>query len=181
MAAMVTREERFWNRVNVVPDCCWNVQSPNPYPQVRVGGKRIKATWFVYERLVGAVPQGLVLDHLCRNPWCVNPEHLEAVTMRENTLRGVGPSARNARKLRCDRGHTLTGDNLAIGHGQRRCRECSRAWKRQWRAAQPKKPRRQVAFCVRGHEFTADNTRVTAKGWRQCRTCERERCARRAS
>lgn len=61
----------------------------------------------VYEALVGPIPQGLTIDHLCRNTGCVNPEHLEPVTMAENLRRGESPSALNGRKTVCKRGHDL--------------------------------------------------------------------------
>ena len=66
-----------------------------------------------YEQLVGPIPKGLELDHLCRVRHCVNPDHLEPVTHKENTLRGSCPAAVNARKTHCKRGHPLTDDNIA--------------------------------------------------------------------
>jgi hypothetical protein len=60
-----------------------------------------------YELLVGSIPDGLTIDHLCRVRLCVNPAHLEPVTMRENILRGESPTAKNARKTTCDQGHPL--------------------------------------------------------------------------
>lgn len=72
----------------------------------------------------GPIPDGLVIDHLCRNHWCVNPDHLEAVTQQVNTLRGIGPTARNSRKTHCPRGHPLKGTNLRLKYGKRYCREC---------------------------------------------------------
>jgi hypothetical protein len=80
-----------------------------------------------YTRHIGPIPDGLTIDHLCRNPGCVNPAHLEAVTHVENTMRGIGPPAENARKTVCKRGHPLSGENLyQPPGGGRRCRECLR-------------------------------------------------------
>ncbi len=81
-----------------------------------------------YELLVGPIPDGLTLDHLCRNRACYNPEHLEPVTNKENVLRGVSPSAQHAKKTHCPRGHPYAGDNLYVARrGNRGCRTCQRA------------------------------------------------------
>lgn len=87
----------------------------------------------MYEALVGPIPDGLTLDHLCRNRACCNPGHLEPVTMAENLLRGVGPTATNARKTKCVKGHPLSGDNLYRDpRGRRQCRSCRREANREW-------------------------------------------------
>jgi hypothetical protein len=70
------------------------------------------------------IPKGLTVDHLCRVRHCVNPEHLEIVTGRENTLRGIGPSAMAARQGFCKRGHQLGGDNVHPGRTDRSCKAC---------------------------------------------------------
>lgn len=80
-----------------------------------------------YERANGPIPPGLTIDHLCRNRSCVNPEHLEAVTSRENTLRGFGVTAQNARKSHCVKGHPFNETNTYHQAGRRQCRACNAA------------------------------------------------------
>lgn len=80
-----------------------------------------------YEHHRGPIPEGLHLDHLCRNRKCVNPDHLEPVTQRENTLRGIGFSAENAAKTECAKGHPYSIDNTYVDPlGYRHCRTCRR-------------------------------------------------------
>lgn len=84
---------------------------------------------WVYEKLVGPIPKGLTLDHLCRNRLCVNPDHLEPVTSRENILRGTGGAALNARKTHCKRGHPFDAANTFSSPSaptKRQCRVCRR-------------------------------------------------------
>jgi hypothetical protein len=91
-------------------------------------GKFYMAQRIAHELFKGPIPEGLVVDHICRTPMCVNPDHLEAVTGGENALRGVGPSAINAAKTECPRGHPFSYENTFVGRlGERRCRICMRA------------------------------------------------------
>lgn len=111
------------------------------YGRKRVGPKKILAHRFVYERMIGPIPSGLTIDHLCRNRACVRPDHLDPVTAYENFLRGGSPIARNAMKVGCPR----CGEPLLriTSYGGRRCRTCTREAKRLWarknRAANPGK------------------------------------------
>lgn len=84
-----------------------------------------------YEYLVGPIPEGLEIDHLCRNPLCVNPDHLEPVTRKENNLRSYNVGGVNARKTHCPQGHEYTEENTYVetmyyGGKGRKCRECGR-------------------------------------------------------
>lgn len=110
-------------------DTCWlwigSVNSTTGYGRISRGaGKHIPAHRAAYELARGPIPEGLVIDHLCRVRHCVNPSHLEPVTPRENTLRGVGITAQNARADHCKRGHRLNEANIFMQRGQRLCRTC---------------------------------------------------------
>jgi hypothetical protein len=88
----------------------------------------------VYELVVGPIPAGLQLDHLCRVRACVNPAHLEPVTNRENARRGEGWAGLNAQKTHCPQGHPYAGENLYVNPGGgRRCRECDRVKRQRYR------------------------------------------------
>ena len=99
--------------------------------------KLVSAHRLSYETFVGPIPRGLVVDHRCRRPMCVNPEHLEPVTQKENLRRGVG--TRGSFQTHCIHGHEFTPENT--GHGvsrgkdQRVCRTCKREWARRKRAS----------------------------------------------
>lgn len=126
---------------------------------------------YAYECLVGPIPKGLVIDHLCRVTLCVNPAHLEPVTVRENTNRGAGTgnalwdgrptrsmmavAAMNSAKTHCPYGHPYDAENTrweqrADGRWCRKCRECRNARMR----VEPRPPK---THCKQGHEFTPEN------------------------
>lgn len=91
------------------------------------GNKQGLAHRQMYERVKGPIPDGKQLDHLCRNHGCVNPDHLEPVTSRENTLRGRSQAAERAALTTCVRGHPFTEANTYFrkdGKGRRQCRTC---------------------------------------------------------
>lgn len=133
---------RFWARVDADGDCWeWTGSLTGAgYGMVawREDGKVVQQNShrFAWEQLVGPIPDGLTLDHLCRNTKCVNPDHLEPVTVRENTLRGYGPSAANATALACKYGHPFTSENVWYDakRNARHCLTCNRRRYQEWKA-----------------------------------------------
>jgi hypothetical protein len=103
------------------------------YGRFQVGvGKCVQAHRWSYEQLIGPIPQGLVLDHLCRTPACVNPAHLEPVTSSTNVKRGeVG--LRHRSKTHCPQGHEYSAENTYVHRGtNRHCRACLRGRNREY-------------------------------------------------
>jgi len=129
-----TAPERFWAKVEKTGSCwLWRgCVNPNGYGVfgVKHGQPNQLAHRYAYELQIGPIPARMTLDHLCRKRACVRPDHLEAVSVRENILRGDGPSARQARQTHCLRGHLLPPTDK---HGRRRCGECEWMYKRQQR------------------------------------------------
>lgn len=119
--------ERFWSKVDKSGECwVWRggVDSFG-YGRFQVKGFKNAHRW-AYVQANGKVPDGLELDHLCRNPKCVRPGHLEAVPHLINILRGYSPQAINARKTQCANGHPFDGTNTYFHGTRRQCRACNR-------------------------------------------------------
>ncbi|MGH7473451.1 MAG: HNH endonuclease signature motif containing protein [Candidatus Methylomirabilales bacterium] len=111
--------------VQLLENGCWELPTSansTGYSRVCIGGKRYTGHRFLYEHLVCQIPNGLELDHICRNRGCVNPDHLEQVTHRENILR----SPLMKKRSHCLRGHELTEENTYVHQktGHRACRKC---------------------------------------------------------
>lgn len=126
--------ERLLERAVVLPNGCiiWlGSDSGNGYGRISVKGKTRATHIVAYELTTGRkVPKGMVLDHKCGNRLCFNVECLKPIPGVVNTLIGNGPTAINALKTHCLRGHELAGDNLITrvrnGRQSRECRACRR-------------------------------------------------------
>lgn len=116
-----TLETFMAKRVTITESGCWQVSGASPrygYQVVGVAGKRYRAHRWTYEQVVGPIPDGLELDHLCRNTSCANPEHLEPVTHDENCRRRTFTE--------CSRGHDLTLPGSRYTTKNRACKQCAR-------------------------------------------------------
>lgn len=133
--------ERFEAKYVVRSDGCWMwtaATNGNGYGKfMAADGRQVYAHRFAYEQAYGPIPEGLVIDHLCRNHGCVNPAHLDAVTHRQNLLRGEGPTAQKAAQRHCVNGHefTLANTYRRPDNGVRACLLCRRHSARErWRS-----------------------------------------------
>ena len=137
---------RFTAKINLSSETdCWiwvGSRNQHGYGQFKVGSRTdgtrrsVRAHRFAYEVLVGRIPEGLTIDHLCRVTSCVNPAHMEPVTARENILRSpvAWPKLQLA-KTHCPQGHPYAGDNLYVNPaGKRVCRACTVSAKRRYRS-----------------------------------------------
>lgn len=132
--------EKFWEKVDASGDCWLWMGGLNTggYGRFTLDGRRQRAHRVAYALLVAPVPSGLELDHLCRVRHCVNPDHLEPVTRRENLLRGAGPAQagyRQKRKTHCPQGHPYDESNTfvwAARPSERSCIECNRVRAREY-------------------------------------------------
>ena len=167
--------ERFWPKVNkngpVPPHApelgpCWlwlGYCRDGRYPWMRYEGRPVAAYRVAYILLVGPIPDGLQLDHLCRVVSCVNPRHLEPVTQQENVRRQW---AANPLSPTCPKGHLFDPENTGYDRGTRFCRKCSRINAERYRKSLPE---RLCEFC--GHAYKPGDSRT--------RFCS-SRCARQA-
>ncbi|MFI5629195.1 HNH endonuclease signature motif containing protein [Streptomyces sp. NPDC051664] len=158
---------------------CWEwrgERNKQGYGYYRVSGKRHYAHRASYEAVVGPIPDGLEIDHLCVNPPCINPAHLEPVTHAENQRRAA------ERQTACRRaGHDWTDlKNVRVrSNGSRYCAECHREAQRRRRAQETGVPfkgaTRDRMHCPQGHAYDEENTLIRSCGRRACRACKRQR------
>lgn len=122
-------DERFWAKVTKT-DGCWlwtGALNRSGYGYVRRRPNQFLAHRYAYELVIGPIPDGMTLDHLCAVRNCVNPAHLEPVTLHENIIRSDGPAGRHARATECASGHVFTpGNTRTDARGWRVCVSCKR-------------------------------------------------------
>lgn len=133
---MKSISERFWEKVQPEPNSgCWIWTAGTmggkhgSYGQFRArSGRKHRSAYahrVAYELVKGEIPRGMVIDHLCKTMLCCNPDHLEAVTQKENVLRSEGPTTINKKKTHCIRGHEFTEANTYRAQkGKRACVTC---------------------------------------------------------
>lgn len=168
-----TALDRFADKIALTDSGCieWIASTQGEgYGQFFRGGRtgpgqhgKIAAHRWSYEYHVGPIPNGLEIDHLCRNRLCVNPEHLEPVTSQENISRSHG----NGSKTHCPQGHAYDDANTYVSPaGTRFCRKCKgfNGLGIGWRSTQTE--------CKHGHPFDEQNTRIRANGSRACKACQ---------
>ena len=149
---------------------------------------------FSYLLFQGEIPKNHVIDHLCGNRLCCNPEHLEAVNHKENMVRGnTGKNNHQSLKTHCPHGHEYTDFNTYMNpKGSRECRTCKSnnrkkdnelnkdKYKKYWSDRYLKnrgelKGNSRKTHCTKGHEYTPENTSISTSGSRRCKQCNRDR------
>ncbi len=170
-------EQRFWSKVNKT-ETCWlwdGGRDKYGYGSFWLNGSIRKAYRVSYEWSKGPIPKGLELDHICRNPSCINPNHLEAVTHQENCSRGeVGKKTgeKNRQKTHCPQGHPYNDENTYIRHYDKRdCRTCSRERMRKRKGWNGGLRNIDKTHCLLGHPFSGDNLHIRPSGARTCMAC----------
>lgn len=201
--------DRFWAKVDKTgpppthrpalgPCWLWTAGLRNGYGAFGMGSRtdgsrrKVYAHRQAWEWANGPIPADRELDHLCRVPRCVRPDHLEPVPHGINLKRGTGPAIlaqRQRSKTRCPQGHPYDEANTYWYQGERQCRECMRQRSRQrrrdqrgydvapgWRGAADWQ--KSKTACPKGHVYDERNTGYTQAGFRRCNECNRERARR---
>jgi hypothetical protein len=125
---------RFLTKIDPQPDGCWlwtSATNNRGYGKIRRNMRWVLAHRASYELFVGPIPVGIVVDHRCDTPLCVNPLHLELSTNADNVLRGSSPLAKNARKTHCPYGHPFDGTRRARQGFRKPSRVCKVCMERQ--------------------------------------------------
>lgn len=153
----------------------WQGATYRGYGRVKINGQQVRVHRAVYELAVGAIPDGLTLDHLCRNRACVNVEHLEPCTRGENTRRAHKGRSRPLQPT-CKRGHPFDEENTYICRkGKRRCRTCSRERRRglpvKHASECTPRPEPRRTHCPHGHIREG----IDHRGYPYCLICRRAR------
>jgi hypothetical protein len=159
--------ERVLSKLDRTSTTCWLWRAgkdKDGYGKTAVGWdgakmKHVRVHRWIYEQYVGPIPDGMVIDHLCRVKACANPDHLEAVTVGENTARGIAWE-HNRRKTHCKHGHSLS-DALIKSDGRRECRECARLRAFRYRKSEPRESTARVRPFV-GRRKAMSNAKATA-------------------
>lgn len=180
---------------------CWvwtAAKMGSGYGTITINRRSIGAHVASYTLLRGPVPSGLELDHLChpgdgscaratcRHRLCVNPDHLEPVTRRENIRRSSSPFGVNIDKTHCPKGHEYTPENTRVrigprGNPMRSCKQCQRDSNPPTGKVNPLIAANAAkTHCPKGHEYTPENTIIDLSvggknGARRCKTCRREK------
>ena len=157
--------QKFWSNVEKTPNCwIWRAGLKNDgYGNFQYGGRlnktQVQAHRVAYILTKGDIPEGLQLDHLCRNRACVNPAHLEPVTCQINLLRGQTTTAANSRKSHCPQGHEYTPENTYLYERQpgRFLRYCKACW------YSPRKKLTEQKYRTRNRDKI--NERAREAGW----------------
>lgn len=136
---LATKQEYFvakFEKKIIRSEDCWKwtgVISSNGYGRIEHKGKHLMAHRVSFLLNGGIIPQGMILDHLCRNRGCVNPNHLRVVSCKENVLCGENQTASKSRQVNCLKGHPLSGKNLGIDkRNHRYCKKCRAKWQSEY-------------------------------------------------
>lgn len=133
----IVDRDLFWRHVIPEPNSncwLWIGAVAGRYGHVVRNKISLQAHRIAYEIVRGPIPDGLVLDHLCRVSLCVNPAHLQAVTQQENVRRGNSPPSLHGKKTQCKHGHPFDLTNTGRARFGRRCLQCHREWMRRYRS-----------------------------------------------